>query len=150
VQRHYDSIVDFCGLHDFIDTAVKHYSSGMYVRLGFAVAVHLDPEILLIDEVLAVGDANFQQKCFEHLHRLRAQGCTIVLVSHEMASVARFCDRAIWLDHVRLMADGSSDRVIQGYMDAVASGGALAADGQDGRQADREFTITSVRVLDSE
>jgi ABC-2 type transport system ATP-binding protein len=151
VQRHYESIVEFCGLHDFMDTAVKHYSSGMYVRLGFAVAVHLDPEILLIDEVLAVGDANFQQKCFEHLHRLRSQGCTIVLVSHEMASVGRFCERAVWLDHGRLMADGASDKVIQGYMDAVASGTALTPDVRgDGRTADREFAITSVRLLDSD
>jgi ABC-type polysaccharide/polyol phosphate transport system ATPase subunit len=151
VARHYDSIVEFCGLGDFMDTPVKNYSSGMYVRLGFAVAVHLDPEILLIDEVLAVGDADFQQKCFEHLHRLRSQGCTIVLVSHEMASVARFCERAIWLDHGRLMADGASDQVIQSYLEAVASGASRAgvADG-GGKDGDREFVITSVRVLGSD
>jgi lipopolysaccharide transport system ATP-binding protein len=149
VERHYDSIVEFCGLGDFMDTPVKNYSSGMYVRLGFAVAVHLNPEILLIDEVLAVGDANFQQRCFEHLHRLRSEGCTIVLVSHEMASVARFCERAIWLDHGRLVADGASDQVIQSYMEAVASGTSLARAGEDDRDGGRELTITSVRLLDS-
>jgi ABC-2 type transport system ATP-binding protein len=151
VERHYDSIVEFSGLGDFMDTPVKNYSSGMYVRLGFSVAVHLEPEILLIDEVLAVGDASFQQKCFEHMHRLRADGCTIVLVSHQMASVAQFCERVVWLDHGRLMADGASDHVIQSYMDAVASGASLArADEGGGDQGDREFAITSVRFLDSD
>src|SRR5207249_1519157 len=104
----------------------------------------------LIDEVLAVGDANFQQKCFEHLHRLRSEGCTIVLVSHEMASVARFCERTIWLDHGRLMAYGASDQVIQSYLEAVASGVPPTGGGEGaGQDADREFTITSVRVLDA-
>jgi lipopolysaccharide transport system ATP-binding protein len=151
VERHYDSIVEFCGLGDFMDTPVKNYSSGMYVRLGFAVAVHLDPEILLIDEVLAVGDANFQQKCFEHLHRLRAEGCTILLVTHDKSSVARFCERVVWLDHGRVMADGASDQVIQSYLEAVASGASLARNGERAHEdGDRQFTITSVRFRDSD
>jgi len=149
VQRHYDSIVEFCGLGDFMDTPVKNYSSGMYVRLGFAVAVHVDPEILLIDEVLAVGDADFQQKCFEHLHRLRSKGCTIVLVSHDMAAVARFCERAVWLDHGLLVADGASDHVIKSYLDAMASG-VSPGESRDGEVGDREFSITAVHLLDSE
>ncbi len=121
VQRRYDEIVEFSELGEFIDYPVKNYSSGMYTRLGFSVAVHLDPNILLIDEVLAVGDQSFQQKCYQHLHKLRAQGCTIVLVSHDLDSVNRFCERAIWLDHGRLAADGSTDRTIEAYVDTAAT-----------------------------
>ena len=119
IARAYESILAFSELEHFIDYPVKNYSSGMYTRLGFSVAVHLDPDILLIDEVLAVGDASFQQKCFEHLNRLRARGCTIILVSHDLASVGKFCERGIWLDRGRLMADGDTDRTIQAYLDAT-------------------------------
>lgn len=150
VERKYDSIVDFCELGDFMEVPVKNYSSGMYVRLGFAVAVHLDPEILLVDEVLAVGDANFQQKCYQHLHTLRARGCTIVLVSHATDVVTRFCERAIWIDRGRLMADGASHQVVQAYLDAVASG---AAPGRghvvDGTAGDAEVRIEGLRLLDA-
>ncbi len=118
IVRAYESIVDFSELGHFIDYPVKNYSSGMYTRLGFSVAVHLEPDILLIDEVLAVGDASFQAKCFEHLERLRASGCTIILVTHDMPSVSKFCERGMWLDRGRLMADGDPDRTIQAYMDA--------------------------------
>jgi ABC-type polysaccharide/polyol phosphate transport system ATPase subunit len=120
IQRRYEEIVEFSELGEFIDYPVKNYSSGMYTRLGFSVAVHLDPDILLIDEVLAVGDQSFQQKCYEHLHKLRARGCTIVLVSHDLDSVNRFCERAIWLNHGQLAADGSTDRTIEAYVDAAA------------------------------
>jgi ABC-type polysaccharide/polyol phosphate transport system ATPase subunit len=152
IDRHYESIVEFCELGDFMETPIKNYSSGMYVRLGFAVAVHLDPEILLIDEVLAVGDANFQRKCFQHLHRLRGSGCTIVLVSHDTNAVARFCERTLWLDHGRLMADGASDRVIQSYLDAVAVGPSLDRTTPTVVTPDSSplLTITSVRLFDSE
>jgi ABC-type polysaccharide/polyol phosphate transport system ATPase subunit len=119
IVRAYESIVEFSELGHFIDYPVKNYSSGMYTRLGFSVAVHLNPDILLIDEVLAVGDASFQAKCFEHLSRLRARGCTIILVTHDMPSVAKFCERGMWLDRGRLMADGDPDRTIQAYMDAT-------------------------------
>ncbi|HXM55915.1 MAG TPA: ABC transporter ATP-binding protein [Candidatus Dormibacteraeota bacterium] len=152
VRRHYDSIVEFAELHDFIDHPVKNYSSGMYVRLGFAVAVHLDPEVLLIDEVLAVGDASFQQKCFDHLHRLRARGCTIVLVSHDTASVSRFCERAIWLDHGRVLADGASDGVVRRYAEAVAAGASLSqpAAVEPPRPEDpAEIVIDRIRLLDA-
>src|SRR5439155_26054342 len=105
----------------------------------------------LIDEVLAVGDANFQQKCFEHLHRLRARGCTILLVTHDMPAVMQFCERVVWLDHGRLVADGASDQVARSYLDAVAAG-ATVEGGPDGAEGDgsRQFTITSVRFQDSE
>jgi lipopolysaccharide transport system ATP-binding protein len=119
IVRAYESILEFSELEHFIDYPVKNYSSGMYTRLGFSVAVHLDPDVLLIDEVLAVGDASFQQKCFEHLNRLRARGCTIILVSHDLHAVGKFCERAIWLDHGRLMADGDPARTIQAYLDAT-------------------------------
>lgn len=119
IVRAYESILDFSELEHFIDYPVKNYSSGMYTRLGFSVAVHLDPDILLIDEVLAVGDASFQQKCYEHLHHLRARGCTIILVSHDLHSVGKFCERGIWLDHGRLMADGDAHATIQAYLDAT-------------------------------
>jgi ABC-2 type transport system ATP-binding protein len=150
VRRHYDSIVDFAELDGFMEYPVKNYSTGMYVRLGFAVAVHLEPQILLIDEVLAVGDASFQRKCFEHLHRLRARGCTIVLVSHDVASVSRFCERAIWLDHGRMMADGQSDLVTRRYVESVAAGAGLRLEaGPAASQDDApEVTICDVRLLD--
>ena len=149
VSRHYRSIVEFSELGDFMDMPVKNYSSGMYVRLGFAVAVHLDPEILLVDEVLAVGDANYQQKCFEHLHELRRNGSTIVLVSHEMSQISRYCERAIWLDHGRLMADGASDQVIEGYLEAAAAGASLRRQATDHRDdAGRGLAISHVRFLD--
>jgi lipopolysaccharide transport system ATP-binding protein len=97
VARKLDAIVDFAGLHDFIDTPVKRYSSGMNARLGFAIAAHVDPDVLLIDEVLAVGDLAFQQKCFERLADFRKSGAAIVLVSHSMQAIVSLCDRAILL-----------------------------------------------------
>jgi len=152
VRRHYDSIVDFAELDDFMEYPVKNYSTGMYVRLGFAVAVHLEPQVLLIDEVLAVGDASFQQKCFDHLHRLRALGCTIVLVSHDVASVSRFCERAIWLDHGRVVADGESELVTRRYAESVAAGASLRRGVEPAQGADGlpEVTISHVRFLDED
>lgn len=105
-DKHFDAIVDFSGIEQFIDTQVKFYSSGMYVRLAFAVAVHVDPDILLVDEVLAVGDEPFQRKCLERIREFQREGRTIVLVTHGLDQVAEFCDRAVVLDHGRLAADG--------------------------------------------
>ncbi|MBO0706401.1 MAG: ATP-binding cassette domain-containing protein, partial [Candidatus Dormibacteraeota bacterium] len=127
VSRRYGAIVDFSELGGFMDYPVKNYSSGMYVRLGLSVAVQLDPEILLIDEVFAVGDASFQQRCLEHLYRLRGRGCTIVLVSHDTSAVRRFCERAIWIEHGGVVAIGSSDQVANAYLESVADGGPPAA-----------------------
>ena len=95
----FDEIVEFAGIGDFIDSPVKIYSSGMYVRLGFSVAIHVDPEILIIDEVIAVGDEEFQRKCMDHLADLRRRGVTIVVVTHGMGTVETMCDGAAWLDH---------------------------------------------------
>ena len=115
----FERIVDFSGLAEFIDSPVKHYSSGMYVRLGFSVAVHVDPQILLIDEVIAVGDEEFQRRCFDHLRNLKAQGVTIVLVTHSMAIVQSMCDTATWMDHGRVVASGDPTEVVGGYLGGV-------------------------------
>jgi ABC-type polysaccharide/polyol phosphate transport system ATPase subunit len=119
IDAMYDEIVDFSGLAEFVDTPVKVYSSGMYVRLGFSVAVHVHPEILIIDEVIAVGDEEFQRRCFEHLYKLRNQGVTIVMVTHSLGLVQSMCDHAAWLDHGTVMATGKSGDVVHQYLDAV-------------------------------
>lgn len=120
VRRHFDEIVAFSELEDFIDMPVKHYSSGMYVRLGFAVAVHLQPEILLIDEVLAVGDAAFQTKCMDRIAKLRREGVTIVFVSHDLGSVQSLCEHAIWFDHGVAAEHGHPTDVVMAYLNRVA------------------------------
>lgn len=110
-----ESIIDFAELGDFIDTPVKHYSSGMYVRLGFAVAIHTEPDVLLVDEVLTVGDQVFQHKCLERIQELQQQGVAIVLVSHSLAEVDRLCDRAVWLQDGLVRLDGDTSQVIDEY-----------------------------------
>jgi ABC-type polysaccharide/polyol phosphate transport system ATPase subunit len=114
-----DEIVEFAGLEDFIDSPVKVYSSGMYVRLGFSVAVHVNPEILIIDEVIAVGDEEFQRRCFEHLYKLRRSGTTVVLVSHSLGLMQTMCDHAAWLDHGVVRAVGPVDEVVREYLSKV-------------------------------
>jgi ABC-2 type transport system ATP-binding protein len=115
LRRRFDKIVEFAGIEAFIDEPVKNYSSGMYVRLGFSVAINVDPDVLFIDEVLAVGDEVFQRKCNDKFSELRAAGKTIVLVSHSMGSVANLCDRAAWFSGGKLMEVGPSRDVIQAY-----------------------------------
>lgn len=112
-------IVDFSGLGAFVDEPVKTYSSGMYVRLGFSVAVHMRPDVLLIDEVLAVGDEDFQRRCFDHLYDLRRSGRTIVVVSHALALVESLCDEVAWLDHGHLKAAGVPGTVVTSYVESV-------------------------------
>ena len=114
------SIIEFAEIGDFIDAPVKQYSSGMYMRLAFSVATEVDPEILLIDEILAVGDAPFQQKCFERIQNFRQAGKTIMFVTHAMEQVAEHCDRAILIDQGSIMADGRPDEVIPVYLSSVA------------------------------
>ena len=115
-----DEIIDFSGIGDFIDSQVKIYSSGMYVRLGFAVAVNVNPEILLVDEVIAVGDQEFQGRCMEHMNKLLAGGTTIVLVSHSSQLVIDLCDTVGWLDHGRMLEIGDSQTVVDSYLAHVA------------------------------
>jgi ABC-type polysaccharide/polyol phosphate transport system ATPase subunit len=119
IDARFDEIVEFAGVEQFIDSPVKVYSTGMYVRLGFSVAVHVQPEILLIDEVIAVGDEEFQRKCFDHLYGLRRQGVTIVVVTHGLATVETMCDRAAWLDHGVLQMEGEAARVAAAYLQRV-------------------------------
>ncbi|MEO7666050.1 MAG: ABC transporter ATP-binding protein [Dehalococcoidia bacterium] len=114
-EEQFDAIVEFAELQEFIDTPVKRYSSGMYMRLGFSVAIHSSPDILLVDEVLAVGDTFFQEKCIAKMHEFQAQGVTIVLVSHVPTMITKFCDRAIWLEHGRVQAEGPARDVVEQY-----------------------------------
>jgi lipopolysaccharide transport system ATP-binding protein len=115
IARKLPSIFEFAGVGDFIDTPVKWYSSGMYVRLGFSVAAHLEPEILLIDEVLAVGDAEFQIKCLQRVHELKRRGVTILLISHDLSAVEQLCDSAVLLEKGRVAAAGAARDVIATY-----------------------------------
>lgn len=119
IDEKVNSIIGFAELEKFIDTPIKRYSSGMYVRLGFAVAVHTNPEILLIDEVLAVGDLAFQRKCFQHMQRLRNAGVTIILISHNIYQVQRMCPRVLLLDEGRLVANGGSKDVVNLYLQST-------------------------------
>ena len=109
-------IVEFAGIERFMDTPVKRYSSGMYVRLAFSVAAHLEPEILLVDEVLAVGDADFQRRCLGRMEELGSSGRTVLFVSHNMQAIAQLCDRAIWLDQGSVVEDGTSSEVVARYL----------------------------------
>jgi ABC-2 type transport system ATP-binding protein len=117
IDQRFDQIVEFSGIGDFIDSPVKNYSSGMYVRLGFSVAIHIEPEVLLVDEVLAVGDEQFQRRCAERFSMLQNAGCTIVLVSHSMAQVRHMCDHALWLDRGVPRQVGAADDVVRAYLD---------------------------------
>ncbi len=119
VRAGFDSIIDFAELQRFIDTPVKRYSSGMYVRLGFAVAAHINPGVLLLDEVLAVGDASFQSKCMRRIEELRRDRMTIVFVSHDMTAVRRLCDRVFFLRNGEIRASGAPGEVIGNYYDTI-------------------------------
>ena len=143
-----DAIVAFSGVERFIDTPIKRYSSGMRLRLGFAVAAHLEPDVLIVDEVLAVGDAAFQKKCLSAMQDLRGGGRTVLFVSHNMAAVENLCSRGIWIANGQVCMDGSTHDVIEAYMGSFASaesaGGALAV---DGRRGHGEIQYTRVEFL---
>ena len=146
IERRFDDIVKFSGLEAFIDSPVKTYSSGMYVRLAFAVAINVDPELLLIDEILAVGDVTFQQKCMEKFVEFRETGRTLVLVTHDTSSVRHFCDRAIWLDHGQIKADGDPAEVIDEYNE-VMLGGVESEDGAGIRRGHGPLRVERVEML---
>src|SRR3954447_24995078 len=122
IQERFDEIVDFAELREFIDAPVKTYSSGMYMRLGFAVAIHVDPDVLLVDEVLAVGDEGFTHKCLDKFAEFRRRNKTILLVTHSLSLVERFCDEALWLDEGRAMLHGDPLRVVGAYLTKVEEG----------------------------
>ena len=116
IQRKFDAIVAFAEVEKFIDTPVKHYSSGMFLRLAFAVAAHLEPEILIVDEVLAVGDAGFQRKCLDQMKEVSQHGRTVLFVSHNMPAISRLCPRTVLLNEGKLLEDGPSNQVISTYL----------------------------------
>src|SRR6266567_2420431 len=128
IRRKLDSIVEFSGVGRYIEVPVKRYSSGMFVRLGFAIAAHLDPDILLLDEVLAVGDAAFQAKCLQRIAELRKDGRTMVFISHDLAAVYRLCDRALLLSHGSILSDGPPRQVIDEYQQMTFAGQDMSAD----------------------
>src|SRR6478735_2022940 len=122
IQNRFDEIVEFAELREFIDAPVKTYSSGMYMRLGFAVAIHVDPDVLLVDEVLAVGDEGFTHKCLDKFGEFKRRNKTILLVTHSLGLVERFCDEAVWIDDGRVMGHGDPKRIVDAYLTAVERG----------------------------
>ena len=118
IERKFDEIVDFAEVEKFIETPVKRYSSGMYLRLAFAVAAHLEPEILIVDEVLAVGDASFQKKCLNKMHTVGKEGRTVLFVSHNLSAVTSLCQRAIWLNQGEVITDGPSQQTVSEYLNS--------------------------------
>ena len=155
IDRKLDDIVAFAEMERFIDVPVKHYSSGMYVRLGFSVAVHTDPEVLLIDEVLAVGDQTFQHKCLDRILDIRRQGATICFVSHNLESVRRLCSQAVWLEGGRIQAAGEVNDTIGAYLqheaeeeEARAAGGVSGGRRGARRWGTGDIEIVGVDILD--
>ncbi len=140
IIRKFDEIVDFAEIEEFIDTPVKRYSSGMYVRLAFAVAAHLEPEIMIVDEVLAVGDASFQKKCLGKMGTFAQSGRTILFVSHNAEAVRTLCKRAIWLKEGRLHRDGDTDEIIEEYFNSLSSEFAFSC-------ASPEYGLTIPKVV---
>jgi ABC-2 type transport system ATP-binding protein len=148
LDARFDEIVGFAGLERFIDTPVKNYSSGMYVRLGFSVAINVDPDVLLIDEVLAVGDEAFQHKCNEKFAELRASGKTIVVVSHSLPSLRSLCDSLVWLAHGKIVEQGPAGEVIDAYMgESLDTSQGPAHD--TARWGSGEITIDAVEFVDA-
>lgn len=119
VDSRLEEIIDFSGVEQFIDQPVKNYSSGMYVRLGFAISINIDPDILVVDEVLSVGDAEFQQKCFGRFRDLKAEGKTVILVSHSTDTVLSMCNQAAWINKGELQRVGDAKSTIKAYLDSV-------------------------------
>ncbi|MEM1177064.1 MAG: ABC transporter ATP-binding protein [Acidobacteriota bacterium] len=154
IDRRFDSIVEFAELSTFIDTPVKRYSSGMYVRLAFSVAAHLEPEILLVDEVLAVGDFAFQTKCLGKISDLGGTGRTILLVSHNLSAVRRLASRTIWIDGGRLRMDGETHEVVGAYLESgtenLDSGNTFDLTHHKNRSRDSRPSLTELRVVSDE
>ena len=158
MRRLFDEIVAFSEMERFIDVQVKHYSSGMYMRLGFSVAIHLEPQILLVDEVLAVGDQAFRLRCLDRISEMKRQGVTILLVTHDLRSVRAMCDRAIWLDLGQVQAAGTVEQVIEEYMiqvldsdqETLLSSEAKTRTASPARWGTRDVEIVDVEFLDDQ
>ncbi len=148
IQARFDDIVAFAGLERFIDTPVKNYSSGMYVRLGFSVAINVDPDILLVDEVLAVGDEQFQRRCADKFADLREEGKTIVVVSHAMGPVQNMCNRVAWLDSGVIREVGPASQVVGSYLGSVQAD-VVGEPGQGARWGSGDVRIEKVEILDA-
>ncbi len=148
-RRRFDEIIAFAELEEFLDLKLKNYSSGMYVRLAFSVAVQVDADVLLIDEVLAVGDSAFQQKCFDQFHRLRKAGKTIVFVTHDMGSVSRYCDRAMLMERGQIVCLGDPDRVAREYHELnFGRTPEPGSEGDERRYGDRRAEILDAWIED--
>jgi lipopolysaccharide transport system ATP-binding protein len=150
IDRKFDEIVDFSGVEKFIDTPVKHYSSGMYVRLAFAVAAHLEPEILIVDEVLAVGDAGFQKKCLGKMAEVAKGGRTVLFVSHNMAAIQGFCSKCYLLSGGQLVAEGSPTSVVEQYLADVSFVSPVPLEQRTDRQGTGKIRFRHVSILDSQ
>jgi lipopolysaccharide transport system ATP-binding protein len=149
IQSKFDEIVEFSGIGKFIDTPVKRYSSGMYVRLAFAVAAHLDPEVLIIDEVLAVGDYEFQQRCMGRIEDISGSGRTVLFVSHDMQAITRLCNRAYWLHDGRVNAEGASEDVVSTYLQESSGAGAEVVFAPGKQPGTELIRLVSARVVDT-
>ncbi len=147
MQERFDAIVDFAGIGDFIDQPIKHYSSGMYVRLGFAVAVEVDPDILLIDEVLAVGDANFQRRCLDKMQSFRASGKTMLIISHDLHTIQKISDRILVLDEGRIAGLGDPENMVDAYESMNRK---KETDGLRREWGTGEVRLTGVRLTEEE
>jgi lipopolysaccharide transport system ATP-binding protein len=151
IQRKLSDIVEFSGIEKFIDTPVKRYSSGMYVRLAFSVAAHLEPEILLVDEVLAVGDAEFQQRCLGRMEDFSGTGRTVLFVSHNMQTINQLCDRVIWLDGGTIVDDGEPSEVVTNYLHTShSSGSRISWPDDESAPGDDLARLLSVRTIDED
>jgi lipopolysaccharide transport system ATP-binding protein len=149
VDERYDEIVDFAGIEQFMDMPVKNYSSGMYARLAFAVAISVDPDILLIDEVLSVGDERFQIKCYERIAEFKAQGRTIVLVSHSLDAIRALCSTAVWLEKGEVKENGEATEVVGNYLREAHTSIARQLESADHRLGTGDVEIVEVTFLDS-
>jgi lipopolysaccharide transport system ATP-binding protein len=151
IEQRFDAMVEFSGVEKFIDTPVKRYSSGMYVRLAFSVAAHLEPEIMLVDEVLSVGDAEFQRRCLGRMEELGSAGRTVVFVSHQLPAIAQLCDRAIQINGGQIVYEGPPAEAIANYLQQTHSAGTERAwDTEESAPGDDLVRILSVRVLPHE
>ncbi len=146
IKRKFDEIVAFSGIEEFIDTPVKRYSSGMYMRLAFSVAAHLDPEILLVDEVLAVGDAAFQKKCLGKMDDVARKGRTVLFVSHNMSAIQTLCRKTIWLDAGRVMRIGPTPEVVHEYLESALSQTSFPLADRADRQGDGSVRLCAIRI----
>lgn len=149
IRNKFDEIVDFSEIEKFLDTPVKRYSSGMYVRLAFAVAAHLEPEILIVDEVLAVGDAQFQKKCLGKMEEVGREGRTVLFVSHNMTAVLGLCEQGVYLDQGRIMAIGKVSDVVSGYLNAASSAGRVLIADRTDRKGNQKLIFTSFELKNS-